>query len=726
MKNCLVSLRPLSLVVLLAGALAAGAQAPGNPPSPDGAPPPGMGFPPPDGPPGFDGPPPFGPDGFGPGGPGPGGPGGMMAEKKLVKQFDENGDGWLNREERKAAREFLSQQGDNRGRGGPRGPGGFGRRGGKETPPQPGRKLTPADVPSFPDAPLYASNVLRTFFLEFENADWEKELADFKSTDVDVPAKLTVDGKAYPDVGVHFHGASSYFMVGEGQKRSLVVSLDFIHAGQQLGGYRKLNLLNSHEDPSFLRTVLSLQIARAYLPSPKANFARVVINGESWGVYVNQQHFNKDLVDDGFGTTKGARWKVPGSPNGHGGLNYLGEDAAAYKRIYELKSKEDKKSWADLIQLCKVLDETPSSQLEKALTPLLDIDGALRFLAWDNALANGDGFWTRASDFDLYEDPGGRFHIIPYDANETFSSGGGPGGFGPGMLVAEQMLSQGDKNGDQKLSQEEFSALADTWFDKLDADKSGKLSQTQFAAKLPDVLPPPQGRGGFGPPGGGGQGGGQRGGGRGGFGPAMFLATPLFAAMDADQDGAVTRQELKDTFAGWFAKWATNTAGELTQTELRDGLNAALPRPNFGGPRGGRGRGGPGGGGPGGGGTELDPLANVRDTSKPLLSKMLAVPALRARYLSYVRDIAERWLDWSRLGPIATQYQALIADEVKADTRKLESFAAFQQSLADEAAQAGNSRGPGGGSSLKRFAELRRAYLLKYREVAASPTAKAN
>ena len=56
MKNCIVSLRPLSLVILLACALAARAQAPDNPPSPDGGPPPGMDFPPPGGPPGFDGP----------------------------------------------------------------------------------------------------------------------------------------------------------------------------------------------------------------------------------------------------------------------------------------------------------------------------------------------------------------------------------------------------------------------------------------------------------------------------------------------------------------------------------------------------------------------------------------------------------------------------------------------------------------------------------------------
>ena len=63
-------------------------------------------------------------------------------------------------------------------------------------------------------------------FLNFENDDWEKELADFYNTDVEVPATLIVDGQEYRDVGVHFRGKSSYFMVPAGYKRSLNVSLD--------------------------------------------------------------------------------------------------------------------------------------------------------------------------------------------------------------------------------------------------------------------------------------------------------------------------------------------------------------------------------------------------------------------------------------------------------------------------------------------------------------------
>jgi len=531
--------------------LAAFGQAPGAPPPDDG--------------PGFDRPPPFGPGGFGPGGPGPGGFGGMQEKIKLVKQFDKDGDGRLNTAERKAAREFLAKEraeGRVRRRFGP--PGGFGWRHDNEDPPKAGRRLSPADVKSFPDAPLYDPLTLRTLFLEFEDPDWEKELAEFKGTDVEVPAQLTVDGKKYPDVGVHMRGASSFFMVSEGRKRSLNLSLDFVHQDQRLYGYRTLNLLNSHEDPTFLRSILSYQIAREYIPAPKANFARVVINGESWGIYVNAQQFNKDFVNEWFGTTKGARWKTPGSPHGQASLAYLGEDVAPYRGIYEIKSKDESKPWADLIQLCKILTETKAGLLEVALSPILDIDGALKFLALQNVLINNDGYWIRTSDYSIYEDKSGRFHILPQDSNENFlrpEAPAGPGG--------------------------------------------------------------PRGRGPGGP----------------GFGRALRVE-----------------------------------------------------------------------------GVKLDPLAGANDPTKPLISKLLAVSALRARYLEYVRDIADKWLDWKTLGPIAEKYYALIADDVKADTRKLYSTEQFEKGLTEDIPGRGFGPGGGGTISLKNFADQRRAYLLNYHE----------
>ncbi len=520
--------------------------------------------------------------GFGP--LGGGGPRGMMPapELKLRATFDRDGNKLLDAQERVAAREFLAANPTPRrrmgppggGRGGPPGFGGFG--GNRETPAT-GIPLTPADVKTYGTEPLFSPNILRTLFFTFDTNEWEKELETFHNTDVELPVTLQVDGKTYRDVGVHFRGASSYFMVGSGSKRSLGVSIDASHDDQDLLGHRTLNLLNAHGDPSFLRAVLFSQVAQYYLPTPRVNLVRVVINGENWGIYASAEQFNKDFTQDRFNTGKGARWKVPGSPMGRGSLEYLGDSADAYKEIYTIKSKDDPKSWMRLIQVCKVLNETPAEQLEAALAPLLDVTGALKFLALDNALVNSDGYWTRTSDYSIAEDASGRLHVVPHDMNETFSFGGGPGGRGPG---------------------------------------------------------------GFAPPG-----------------------RPVGA----------------------------------------EGMAPPM------GPEGRGGRGGRGGpaGGPGGGGVRLDPLISANNPNTPLATKLLAVPALRARYLGYVRDIAENWLDWSRLEPVAREFHQLIDADVKRDTRKLESYAAFVASLESDE------------RSLRAFADQRRAFLLAHPEIKA-------
>jgi hypothetical protein len=118
-------------------------------------------------------------------------------------------------------------------------------------------------------------------------------------------------------------------------------------------------------------------------------------------------------------------------------------------------------------------------------------------------------------------------------------------------------------------------------------------------------------------------------------------------------------------------------------------------------------------------GVKLDPLVDISDASKPLISKLLAVPALKQRYLGYVRDIADKWLDWSKLGPMVEKNYNLIAESVKIDTRKLDSTEDFLKTLKEDSASpaAQPSFGPGGAPiALKTFADQRRAYLLSYKE----------
>jgi hypothetical protein len=647
---------------------------------------------------------------------------GVHEDRKFVAEFDKDGDKRLNTAERKAAREFLAKEKASGG-GRERGPRRFGREENFE-PAKPGARVSAADVKTYPGVALYASNVLRTLFFEFENSDWEKELSDFHGSDVEVPATLTIDGVAYHDVGVHFRGNTSYMMVAEGRKRSLNVSVDFAHDKQNVGGYRTLNLLNSHEDPTFLRSVLFLETSRAYIPAPKANLVRVVINGEDWGVYANIEQFNKDFLKESFGSTKGARWKIPGSPGGGGSLAYLGDDVAPYRRLYEIKSKDDALHWSALINLCKVLNLTPTNGLEAALSPILDIDGVLRFLALDNALINNDGYWTRGSDYSLYRDENGRFHVVPHDTNETFSKPGGPGfgGGGPGGpggflsgMLANEILSGADKNNDAAASGAELKALANDWFTRLDTNKAGKLSAEEFANRLALILSPPPG---FGPPDQSGPGRNQ-GGRRGPGGMSVPFAGGLFTALDADKDASLTSKDIAFTFAKWSSDWDTNKTGSLDDEKLRRGLSILLAAQNGGDQRrqGGRGQGGPGGGGMRVNGVELDPLISINDTNKPLISKLLAVPTLKKRYLEYVKTIAENDLNWQTLGPRVQKYHDLISEYVKADTRKLASYEAFESGIFDTSTNGGSR----GNISLKAFADQRRAYLLGFQEKQALP-----
>jgi spore coat protein CotH len=497
---------------------------------------------------------------------------------KLVKEFDANKNGYLETAERKAARESLAdrpaQGGPGGRRPGGRGPGGPG--GGE--PPRPGRRISPTEVKNFPDAHLYDNSILRTFFVDFEADDWEAEMAAFYRTDVEIPANLTIDGKTCENVGIRFRGNSSFFSLSDGQKRSLNITVDLADNKQRVHGYKTLNLLNSHADSSFLRTVLFDRIARDFIPAPKANLVRVVINGENWGVFINEQQVNSDFTDEWFNERNGNRWKVPPDFSGGGALSYKTDNPEDYRRSYEIKSKDKEEAWQALVDVCRTLKDIPDEKIETELDGKLNIDRALWFLALDNIFGDGDGYFSRGSDYYVYRDArNGRFHMLPHDSNETFRLGGG-GEFGRG-------------------------------------------------------------------PGGGGRGRGPGGGGFPGFGPPGGQGGP-------PPDEA-------------------NSGGQ-------------------------------------------SPVLHENESRLPVISRLLAVPSLRARYLAHVRTIATEWLDWEKLGPIFEAQHAMIFEDVKEDTRKLYSF----ENFADAKDAQSSGRGPGAKAiGFKRFAEARRTFLLSHPEI---------
>jgi type 1 glutamine amidotransferase len=136
--------------------------------------------------------------------------------------------------------------------------------------------------------------------------------------------------------------------------------------------------------------------------------------------------------------------------------------------------------------------------------------------------------------------------------------GGGGGRGGQGGPVVTQFLAQGDKNADQNVSREEFGALADAWYTKLDTDNSGRVSQSdfpqRFAALMPAApapTPPALGRTGF---------------------PIQGAATQL------DPDNQVGTWPEFNTMIGGFFKFHWNNGQEIyvKVDEPNHPLNAAF------------------------------------------------------------------------------------------------------------------------------------------------------
>ena len=109
---------------------------------------------------------------------------------------------------------------------------------------------------------------------------------------------------------------------------------------------------------------------------------------------------------------------------------------------------------------------------------------------------------------------------------------------------------------------------------------------------------------------------------------------------------------------------------------------------------------------------ELDPLVGMDDKTKPLRSKLLAVPAFRERYLGFVRQIAAE-MAWEKMGPVVARYRALLSPLVAADTRKPFTTEAFERDTSAE---------PTG--NLRQFFEKRSKFLLEYKPKQTAPGAK--
>jgi len=173
----------------------------------------------------------------------------------------------------------------------------------------------------------------------------------------------------------------------------------------------------------------------AGLPAAEAKAVFLQSNGENLhndDVYAHVEPLNSDFVTNQFpldsnGNLYKGRRPNESPPGGEGaGLEYFGDDPLPYNS-YVKQTNESEADWSDVIELTRVLNNTPDDEYLEAVEQVVDIDQWMRFFAMnvvinntENGLVRGDSL---GDDYAMYRGTvDTRFKMVPHDLDSLFSN----------------------------------------------------------------------------------------------------------------------------------------------------------------------------------------------------------------------------------------------------------------------------------------------------------------
>jgi len=264
---------------------------------------------------------------------------------------------------------------------------------------------------------LYDPATISDIKIDFYKANWDEILDAYMDMDSDerILADVTINGVVYDSVGVRYKGNSSYKAYQA--KNPLNIKLNYLK-NHDYQGYYTMKLSNGFKDPSFVREVLALEIARKYMPAARAGYANVTINGTFTGLFTNVQSINDQFTNEHYYSEDRPFFEGAGDGPAPGGCTdliwgFLGTDSTqCYPYYYDSKSGDH---YSYLINFLDVFNHSPD-----AMEQVYNVDRHLWAMAYDIALVNLDAPISMPHNFYLYQDVNDRFNYIKWDLNECF------------------------------------------------------------------------------------------------------------------------------------------------------------------------------------------------------------------------------------------------------------------------------------------------------------------
>lgn len=269
---------------------------------------------------------------------------------------------------------------------------------------------------------FYAADQVQTIHLQISEIDQEKMKAALPEC-IYVPAQLRWNDRTMQQVGVRFKGNSSA-NPKQKHKRSYLIKFSKYQKEQRFLGMERISLDNGVQFGSLFSEPIITDILRKLgHRTHRCNFAKLYVNRQYTGVYVNAERIDESFVSRNFLGIHGGLWKNDtGGPGGD--LRYVGDDPKIYNKAFEPKNKQAD-STPEVLQLLafiKRINQVSDDKFEQMLSQNLNVDTFLQTTAvmlLSGAFDQLTGWGPH--NYYLYHDPTAtKWHYLPWDLDVGF------------------------------------------------------------------------------------------------------------------------------------------------------------------------------------------------------------------------------------------------------------------------------------------------------------------
>ena len=270
----------------------------------------------------------------------------------------------------------------------------------------------------FAQTSFYAVDKIQVVKIEFEAENWRYLLDSLRYNGEELQsANVEINGQKVENIGIRYRDGRSF--TPNGRRNGLFIDL----GDQAVEGHHIINLSSALRDPSMIREVLAYEIAGTYFIAPRANFAKVYVNEDYYGVMVNVETVGKGFLEHSFNENNGdlSFAKNHNSESPEEGCGKKIDGSLQYEKKSGCLSANFEALHGDLggiQQLCRGLAAN-----DDTYATLLNIDATLWMLAFNNIMVNLHSYSGQfAQNYYLYQASNKQLQPILGELNLAFGS----------------------------------------------------------------------------------------------------------------------------------------------------------------------------------------------------------------------------------------------------------------------------------------------------------------